>query len=68
MTEDSRPDIQRAEFIIQAQPPVLRASVQVTPAGLLAIAGLVSTVLLSTCTTVYVAGTVHRKNHFSRLT
>jgi hypothetical protein len=68
MTEDSQPDVQRAEFLIQGKPPILRASVQVTPAGLLAIAALVSSILLSTCAIVYVAGTVRRKNHFPRLT
>ncbi|WP_303831614.1 hypothetical protein [Asticcacaulis taihuensis] len=65
MTNIARSDEQVAEFVIQNNPLMVRASVRVTPTGLVAIAGLVSTILLSTCAIVWVAGSVHRRDHTS---
>ena len=55
--------VQSAEFTVQVNPLQLRASVRVTPQGLLAIAALVSSILVSTGAIVWIAGVTHRKTH-----
>ncbi len=56
-------EVQSAEIIVQAHAPQFRASVQITPRGLLAIAALVSSILVSTCGIVWVAGVTRRRTH-----
>lgn len=68
MTQEERSDVpalspvggrQRAHLAIRfGHRRGLRASVEVTPAGLLAIGGLVSSILLSTAVLVRAAGSV----------
>lgn len=47
--------LQMAELTVATQPFSIQAKVEVTPVGLLAIAALVSGILLGTCAIVWVA-------------
>ena len=54
---------QSAKLFLQAHPLKLRASVHVTPAGLLGISVLVSSILLMTGVIVAIAGDARSKRH-----
>lgn len=56
------PASQTAKLALKAGPLRLRSEVQVTPAGLVAIGGLVSSILLSTAVLVWVATSVPRRH------
>ena len=48
-------NLQTAEISVDTQPFAVKAKVSVTPSGLLAIAALVGTILISTSVLVFVA-------------
>jgi len=54
---------QSVELTVEGKPLRIHCALRVTPAGLMAIAALVSTILLSTSAVVWAAGTVHKKTH-----
>jgi len=54
---------QSGEFTVEMNPLKVHGCVGVTPAALMAIAALVSSLLLRTSALVWVAGSVHRKKH-----
>lgn len=55
-------DTQSAEIELSFKPPRLHARVAVTTSGLLAIGGLVSSILLSTAALVWVSTSVARRH------
>lgn len=57
-----RPGRQSADLRLRAGPARLRVRVDVTPAGLVAIGGLVSSILLSTAVLVWSATAVPRRH------
>lgn len=63
-----QPEPQEARLTLKAGSLALKARVRVTPAGLLAIGGLVSSILLSTAVLVWSAtGTIRRHPIAARL-
>ena len=55
-------ETQSAEIVFQTRRASLRLGVRVSPSGLLAIGGLVSSILLSTSVLVWTATTAARRN------
>ncbi|RAK56955.1 hypothetical protein [Phenylobacterium deserti] len=64
---DTTAELQIAEVDFKAGPVSLQARVRVTPAGLLAIGGLVSSILLSSAVIVWTATSVARRHPITTL-
>ena len=62
MTDTASPPPARAHLTLHAGPVRLETRLSITPAGLLAVGGLVSSILLSTAVVVWVSTSVARRH------